>query len=160
LDSTAQPFRATKPRWSSTGERSPVIPNWWGTRAISTALLCIVAAEIDDEEREQTRSRARNPGGFAQGPQLGSDDAGGLEGSDAAGAERMDLLGHLGQTRNDAQPPNPTRARGTPDGQTPPLLLARLSASPTQRKEVVRQTSALTTPQMKRAAFEQQRQTR
>ena len=101
------------------------------------ALLFVVAAEIHDEGREQTRSRTPNPGGSVQGPRLGSDDAGGLEGSDAAGAERMDLLGHLGETRNDAQPPNPTRGRGTPGGQTAPLLLARVSASPTQRKEVV-----------------------
>jgi len=64
--------------------------------------------------------------------------------SDAAGAERMDLLGHLGQTRNNAKPSNPTRAQGTSGGQTPPLLLAWLSASPTRREEVVRETSALT----------------
>jgi hypothetical protein len=81
------------------------------------------------------------------------DDTSGLEGPDAAGAERMDLLGHLGQTRNDAQPPNPTRGRGAPGGQTPPLLLARMSASPTQRKEVGRETSALTTPQVKWSAL-------
>jgi hypothetical protein len=72
-----------------------------------------------------------------QGHRLESDDEGGLEGSDAAGAKRMDLLDHLGQARSYAQPPNSTRGRGTPDGQTPPMLLARLSASPTQRKEVV-----------------------
>jgi len=49
----------------------------------------------------------------------------------------MDLLGHLGQARNHAQPQNNSRGRGTPGGQTPPLLLAGLSASPAQRKEVV-----------------------
>lgn len=102
---------------------------------------------IAHEEREQTRPLAQNPGGFAQGPRLGSDDAGGLERPDAAGAERMDLLGHLSQTSNDAQPPNPARGRGAPGRQTPPLLLARLSASPTQRKEMVGETSGLTTPQ-------------
>jgi hypothetical protein len=96
-----------------------------------------LAAESNDEERKQTRSGAQNPGGFEQGPRLGSDDTGGLEGSDTAGAERMDLLGHLGETTDDAQPPNPTRGRRPPGRQTPPLLLARLSTPPTQRKEVV-----------------------
>jgi hypothetical protein len=49
----------------------------------------------------------------------------------------MDLLGHLGETGNDTQPPDPTRGRGTRGGQTSPLLLAWMSASQTQRKEVV-----------------------
>ena len=57
----------------------------------------------------------------------------------------MGLLGHLGETRNDAQPPNPTRGRGAAGGQTPALLLARLSASSTRRKEVVHEPSTLTT---------------
>jgi len=56
----------------------------------------------------------------------------------------MDLLGHLGQTENNAQPPNPTRDGGSSGGQTPSLLLAWLSASSTQREEVVRETSAVT----------------
>jgi hypothetical protein len=56
----------------------------------------------------------------------------------------MDLLGYFRETRNDAQPTNPTRDRGSAGGQTPPLLLARLSASSTQREEVVREPSALT----------------
>jgi hypothetical protein len=56
----------------------------------------------------------------------------------------MDLLGHLGKTRNYAQPPNPTRDGGPSGGQTPSLLLAWLSASSAQREEVVRETSALT----------------
>ena len=90
-----------------------------------------------DEEREQTRSCAQDPRGPGQSHWIGSDYAGGLERSDAAGAERMDLLGHLGEAGNDAQPPDRTRSRGTPGGQTPPVLLARLSASPTERKEVV-----------------------
>jgi hypothetical protein len=98
-----------------------------------------------NEEWDQPRSHAQTPGGLSQGPRIGRHDAGGLEGSDAAGAKRMDLLGHLGQTSNDAQPTNPARGRGTPGGQTPPLLLAGLSASPNQRKEVVLETSARTT---------------
>jgi hypothetical protein len=49
----------------------------------------------------------------------------------------MDLLGHLGQAGNDAQPQNQARGPGTPGRQSPPLLLARLSASAAQRKEVV-----------------------
>jgi hypothetical protein len=55
----------------------------------------------------------------------------------------MDLLGRLGETRNNAQPPNPTGDRGSSGGQTPSLLLAWLSAPPTQREEVVRETGAL-----------------
>jgi|SRR5579872_2070791 len=109
-------------------------------------IQCQCKGPVPDEEREQTRPSTQNPGGFVQGPRLGSHDAGGLEGSDATGAERMDLLGDLGQARNDAQPPNPTRGRGAPGGQTSPLLLARLSASPTQREEVVREASTLTMP--------------
>lgn len=54
------------------------------------------------------------------------------------------MLGYIGETRNDAQPQNSTRGRGAQGGQAAPLLLARLSASPTQRKEVVGETSALT----------------
>ena len=95
-------------------------------------------------QSEQARSLAQNPDGLAHGAQFGRDDAGGLGRSDPAGTERMDLLGHLGQTRTNAQPPNPTRGRGASGGQTPPLLLARLSASPPQREEVVRETIALT----------------
>jgi hypothetical protein len=49
----------------------------------------------------------------------------------------MDLLGHLGETRNNAPPPNPTRDGEFSGGQTPSLLLAWLSAPPTQREEVV-----------------------
>src|SRR5579863_8782554 len=56
----------------------------------------------------------------------------------------MDLLGHLGETRNNAQPPNPTRNRGSSGGQTPSLLLAWLCAPPTHREEVVRETRELT----------------
>jgi hypothetical protein len=90
------------------------------------------------------RPRAQNSDGLAHGAQVGSEDAGGLEESDPAGAERMDLLGHLGQTRCNARSPNPARNRGSSGGKTPSLLLAWLSASPTQRAEVVRETSALT----------------
>jgi hypothetical protein len=53
----------------------------------------------------------------------------------------MDLLGYLGQTRNNAQSPNPTRGRGSSGGQASSLLLARLSASTTQREEMVQVTS-------------------
>jgi hypothetical protein len=49
----------------------------------------------------------------------------------------MDLLGDFGQTGHHAQPPHPTRGRGAQGAQTPALLLARLSASPSERKEVV-----------------------
>jgi len=56
----------------------------------------------------------------------------------------VDLLGYFGKTRRDAQPPDSTRGRGAQRRQTPPLLLAWLSASPTERKEVVRETSSLT----------------
>ena len=69
-----------------------------------------------NEERQQTRSRAQNARGLVQGRRLGSDDKGSLEGSDAAGTQRMDLLGHLGQARNDTQPKNQARGRGTPGG--------------------------------------------
>ena len=56
----------------------------------------------------------------------------------------MDLLGHLGQTGDNAQSPNPARDRGSSVRKTPSLLLAWLSASPTQRGAVVRKTIALT----------------
>jgi len=49
----------------------------------------------------------------------------------------MDLLGHFGKTGSDPQSPNSTRGRGSAGRQTPPLLLARLSASPAEREEVV-----------------------
>jgi hypothetical protein len=55
----------------------------------------------------------------------------------------MDLLGPLGETRDNAQPPNPTRDRGSSGGQTPSLLLAWVSAPPIRREEVVRETGAL-----------------
>jgi hypothetical protein len=95
------------------------------------------------QQNKQARAGAQSSDGLAHGAQLGSEDAGGLEGPYPAGAERMDLLGHLGKTRYDAKPPNPARDRGSPGRQTPSLLLAWLSASPTQREEVVRETSAL-----------------
>jgi hypothetical protein len=41
----------------------------------------------------------------------------------------MDLLGHLGQTGDNAQTPDPARDRGSQGRQTPSLLLAWLSAS-------------------------------
>jgi hypothetical protein len=49
------------------------------------------------------------------------------------------------------------RGRGAPGGQTPPLLLARLSASPTQCKEVVWETGALTTTADEALCAEQMR---
>jgi hypothetical protein len=49
----------------------------------------------------------------------------------------MDLLGDLGQTRNNAQPPNSACIRRTQGGQTSSLLLAGLSASQAKREEVV-----------------------
>jgi hypothetical protein len=55
----------------------------------------------------------------------------------------MDLLDHVGQTRNNAQQPNSTRDRGSSGGQTPSVLLAWLPAPSTQREEVVQYTSAL-----------------
>jgi hypothetical protein len=100
-----------------------------------------------NDEREQTRkarTRAQSPGGPSHSTQLGSDNAGSLEGSDASGAQRMDLLGHLGQAGNNAPSPNPTRDRGSAGGETPSLLLARLSPSQTKREEVVRETRPLT----------------
>jgi len=97
----------------------------------------VSSQERDGKEQYQTRTRAQDPGRYGQGPQLGSHDAGRLEGSDAAGPKRMDLLGHLGQARIDARPPNPTRGRGAYGGETPPLLLAWMPASPTRRQEMV-----------------------
>ena len=55
------------------------------------------------------------------------------------------MLDHLRQTSDDAQPANPTRGRGVAGWQTPPVLLAGLSTSPAQRKEVVRETSCAMT---------------
>jgi hypothetical protein len=48
------------------------------------------AARWVDDEREQNRqarSRAQNSDGLEHGAQIGNEDAGGLEGSDAAGAK-------------------------------------------------------------------------
>jgi hypothetical protein len=93
------------------------------------------------KQNSQARSRPQNSDGLADGAQLGTDDAGGMEGFNTAGTERMDLLGHLGETRSNAQSPNPTRGRGSSGGQAPTLLLARLSASTTQREEMVQVTT-------------------
>lgn len=89
------------------------------------------------ESYEQAGSCTRDADGFAPGSQFGTDVAGCLEGSDAPGTERMDLLGSLGQTGSDAQPPDSTCGGGARSGQATPMLLARLSASAAQRKEVV-----------------------
>jgi len=72
-----------------------------------------VAAEHDGDQAEQARLPAQGPGGPPQSAQFRCDGASGLEGSDAAGAERMDLLDHLGQTKDNAEPPNPARGRRT-----------------------------------------------
>jgi hypothetical protein len=58
----------------------------------------------------------------------------------------MDLLGDFGKAGGNAQQPHRARGRESQGGQTPPLLLARLPASPTRCEEVVREKSSLSSP--------------